>query len=439
MQTTVEIVINMRKLLKYPFIFVSIFFVTGCVSMKMSQMSQLSSNYSPIPETTKFLDIPKYDVKHQFNGYPFVYWHFAKQKENQLDLESAELSNDSLIFRVWITNPIGKRGQPHGLIEIKNDSSKWTANLYAMYVDFNANNLSETIVKFEKMEITPKRNDWNFIVDSLYRLKFDILPTDEVIPNYYKDNSGYSNNSPTFSFEYATKNQYRFYQYNNAERKSNEFWQAQNVLKILELLDDEYTWNDLIGNSLDTLSQDVSYIDHQCKGIFYALRVDAGTFIPLGNLKNTLGVSPHLGVYFGAPLTEKYRIDLGVSAFIPVNSKELEYLLPNETLSGKPSFSGAMGFWGSRTDLLKNCWVIDSRFGTGLGFFQTNIPNPKSEYDYDKYCSAETIFLNFGTGIRKGSLGLSLNYFFVPYNAFKKNFRADFGSQYLTISTYYTF
>jgi hypothetical protein len=78
LQTTAEIVINMRKLLKYPIIFVSIFFVTGCVSMKMSQMGQLSSNYSPIPETTKFLDIPKYDVKHQFNGYPFVYWHFAK-------------------------------------------------------------------------------------------------------------------------------------------------------------------------------------------------------------------------------------------------------------------------------------------------------------------------------------------------------------------------
>ena len=429
-------VINRRRLLKYLIVFVSIFFIIGCVS---TRMNQLSSNFSPIPETAKELDIPKYKTEHQFNGQPFVYWHFSKQKEKQLSLESAELSNDSLIFRIWITNPVGKRGQPHGLLEIKNDSSQWVANLYAMYINFNANNLSETIVKFEKMEITPKRNDWNFIVDSLYQLRFDILPTDESIPNYYKDNSGYSNNLTTYSFEYSTRNQYRFYQYNNVERKSKEFWQAENVLKILDLLDDELSWNDLICNSLDSLSQNVDYIDHLCKGIFYGLMVDAGVFIPLTNLKNTLGVSPHLGVYFGSPLTEKYRIDLGVSAFIPINSKELEYFLPNETLSGKPSFSGTMGIWASRTDLIKKCWTIDSRFGTGLGFLQTNIPNPESKYDYDKYCSAETIFLNFGTGVRKGGIGLSLNYFFVPYNAFKKNLKQNFGNKYLTVSTYYTF
>jgi hypothetical protein len=426
-------IINMSHLLKYIIVFISIFITTSCVSTKMSS---LSYNYSSIPETTKKLDIPKYDVKHQFNDYPFVYWNFSKQKEKQLGLESAELSNDSLIFRVWITNPVGKRGQPHGLIEIKQDSSMWTANLYAMYVNFNANNLTETISKFEKIEITPKKNDWKFIVDSLYQLKFDILPTDQVIPDYYKNNSGYEDNSTTFSFEYATKNQYRFYQYNNAKRKSKEFWQAENVLKILELLDDEFAWSDTISQTLYSLSQD---IDHRCKGIYYGFRVDAGAFFPLDNLKNTLGVSPHIGLTFGFPLNENYRIDLGVSAFIPVNPKELEYFTTNETLTGKPSFSGTMGVWARRVDLLKECWVIENRLGTGLGFFQTNIRKDKPKDENDGWYSAETIFLSFGTGIRKGSVGLSFNYFFVPYNAFKKNFKTDFGCQYLTISTYYTF
>ena len=429
----------MRKLLNYTIVFTALFFGTGCASMKMNKISQLSSNYSLIPETEKELDIPIYEEKQQFNGYPFVYWHFTKQKEKQLGLESAELSNDSLTFRVWITNPVGKRGQPHGLIEMKHDTSKWTANLYAMYVDFNANNLSETIVKFEKIEINPKRNDWNYIVDSLYQLKFDILPTDETIPNYYKDNSAYNNNLPTYSFEYSTKNQYRFYQYNYPARKSNEFWQAKNVLKILDLLDDEFTWFDLIDNSLDSLSKYVKYIDHQCTGINYGWRIDAGAFVPLDNLKNTLGVSPHIGLYFGFPLNDRYRVDLGASFFIPVNRKELEFLLPNETLSGKPDFSGTMGIWASRNDLLKNCWVIDNRLGTGLGVFGTNIKKDKPKNEKAEWYSAETIFLSLGTGIRKGSIGLSLNYFYVPYNTFEKNFKADFGSQYLTISTYFTF
>jgi len=422
----------MRKLLKYLIVFVLIFLVTGCAS---TSISQLSSNYSTIPETTKRLDIPKYDEEQQFGGYPFVYWHFSKQKEKQLGLESAELSNDSLIFRVWITNPVGRRGQPHGLIEIKHDFSKWTANLYAMYVDFNAKNLSETIVKFDKIDISPKKNDWDFIVDSLYRLKFDALPTDQVIQNY---NSDYINDLPTFSFEYATKNQYRFYQYNNAEQRSSKFWQAENVLKILELLDDEFTWNDLVDNSLDLLSQDVDYLDHKCKGNLYGWRIDAGAFVPLDNLKNTLGGSPHLGLYFGFPSTDKYRIDLGVSLFIPINSNELEYLLPDATLSGKADLSGTMGIWASRVDLLKKCWVIENRIGTGLGFFGTNIRKDKPK-ENDGWYSAETVFLSIGTGVRKGSIGLSLNYFFVPYNTFRKNFKTNFGNQYLTVSTYYTF
>jgi hypothetical protein len=426
----------MSKLLKYAIVLVSIFIVAGCVSKRINTSI---SNYSPIPETAKQLDIPIYDAKHQFGGYPFVYWHFSKQKEKQLNLENAELSTDSLIFRVWITNPVGKRGQPHGLIEIKHNSFKWDVNLYAMYVDFNENNLSETIVAFEKIETAPKKNNWNFIIDSLYQLKFNILPTDEVIPNYYKNNSGYNNNLPTFSFEYATKNQYRFYQYNNAERKSSEFWQAENVLKILELLDDEFTWNDLIENSLDSLSKDVDCLDFQCRGNFYGKRFDTGAFIPLDNLKNTLGVSPHIGFYFGFPLAEKYRIDLGVSLFIPVNSNELEYLLPNATLTGKASLSGTMGIWAGRTDLLKKCWTIDSRFGTGIGMLNTNISKNRPKHENIDWYSADTFFISTGIGMRKGSIGLSLNYFFVPYNAFKKNFKADFGSQYLTISTYYTF
>ena len=422
------------RTLKYLIVFVSIFLFTSCVSTKMSQMSQWRYNYTPIPETTKWLDIPKYDVNHELNGYPFVFWHFSKQKEQQLNIESAELSSDSLIFRIWITNEVGMRGQPHGLIEIKHDFFKWSANLYAMNVNFNANNISETIVNFEKMEITPKRNDWNFIVDSLYQLKFDILPADEDIPNYFEDNSGYSDDL-TYSFEYATKRQYRFYQYNYPGQKSDEFWQAENVLKILDLLDDEFAWHDLIGNSLDSLSTDAG----KCKGAFYNYRIDAGAFIPLDNLKNTLGVSPHLGLQLGFPLTERYRVDLGVSVFFPVNSKKMEYFLPDKTISVNPGLGGTVGIWASRIDLLKNCWTIDNRIGAGYGFLQTNTPDPDYKYDYDTDFEAETFFLGFGTSVRKGNVGLSFNYYFVPYNAFKKKFQANFGSQYLTINTYYTF
>ncbi|MCP4177019.1 MAG: hypothetical protein GY756_04560, partial [bacterium] len=79
--------------------------------------------------------------------------------------------------------------------------------------------------------------------DSLVKFKFDVLPTDDHIPDYYNVNSGYNNNGTTFSFEYSSKEKYRFYQYNNIYRAPDKFWQAGNVIKILDLLEQEFNWD----------------------------------------------------------------------------------------------------------------------------------------------------------------------------------------------------
>ena len=214
--------------------------IFGCVSVNVKE---IDSFYSRVPETNKELYIPKYKADSNFNERPYVYWHFCKLKQNQLGLVSPETSHDSLIFRVWITNPVGKNKQPHGLFEIKKDSSRWKAQLTLMYVDFNLRNLSEKIGKKVIFDLQPKNMDWETIIDSLYKLKIDKLPTDEEIPGYYQNNSSYSNNSTTFSFEYSDLNTYRFYQYNDIYRAPSEFWQANNVISILSLLEEEFEWN----------------------------------------------------------------------------------------------------------------------------------------------------------------------------------------------------
>ncbi len=400
----------------------------------------MKSNYTPIPETQKVLDIPRNDSSHPFDGYPYVYWHFTKLKEKQLDLERAELSGDSLIFRIWITHPSYRRSQPHKLIEIAHDTKKWSANLYSMIVDFDANNLNETITDYEKINVYPEKNDWDFIIDSLFQLKFDILPTDDAIPDYYNDGIGYNNNLPTFSFEFATKDKYRFYQYNDFVRKSEKFWQAGHVLKILDLLNDEFNWFTVTENSLDTLFQKKGNArTRQSMEIYNTFRFDLGAFIPLDNLKNTVGISPAPAIYFGFPFHENYRADLGASLFIPLKKRELEYFLPDTTLTGKADLSGTMGLWVSRMDMLKNNWYFENRLGTGLGIFQTNIPTNKPREENDSVYGSETVFFCIGTGVRKGSFGLSMNYYLVPYNAFSQNLKPDFGKQYLTIGTYFTF
>lgn len=190
-----------------------------------------------IPVSSKSLEIPKYP-----KGDVYSYWTFTKQKQAQLGLSSPEISEDSLLIRIWITNPSGRKRQPHGLIEIRNDSTGWKGNLVLMRVNFISSKRQEKITESKRIELEPK-SSWSSIIDSLHFFKKDALPTDDQINGYYDKNSFYNNNAPTYSFEYATKKQYRFYQYSNIYRAVDKFSQPKNVDAILSLLDREFNWD----------------------------------------------------------------------------------------------------------------------------------------------------------------------------------------------------
>jgi len=205
---------------------------SGCSPFLSRQ--KLSEKIIPVPESNKELDIPKYE-----NGKPFVYWHFSKQKEFQLDLISPETSIDSLILRVWVTIPSRKRNQRHDLFELRYENEKWTAQVINMNVDFYKSRIEEDIINYTVTEVKPKTN-WNTLIDSLYILKIDSLPSDQFLPNYAFRGYSYSNKAPTLCFEYATPSIYRFYQYNNVWQLEENYWQAENVISFINLLDREF-------------------------------------------------------------------------------------------------------------------------------------------------------------------------------------------------------
>lgn len=214
--------------------------VTACVPVRLDKIDTF---YTPLPESSRQLDIPKYGNDHRLSGYPYVYWHFCKQKQQQLGLVSPETSTDSLVFRLWITNPSGRVGQPHALVELRKDSIAWHGTLVLMRVDFRTKNLTETITRSKTIDLEPLVTNWKTVADSLMFFKIDILPTDDQIPDYYTNQSGYGNSNTTFSFEYATASIYRFYQYNNIYRVHDKFWQPQHVISILGLLEREFQWD----------------------------------------------------------------------------------------------------------------------------------------------------------------------------------------------------
>lgn len=192
-----------------------------------------------IPVSAKNLDIPTY---RETDSIPYVYWQYCKQKETQLGLNSPETGTDSLIFRVWMSNPIGKRNQIHRLVEISHDGDDWSGRLILMRVDFNKSKKTETVTESQIFELRPVVTDWPVIMDSLFFFGIDSLPTDDQIPGYYTDVTMYRNYDPTFSFEYSTPSKYRFFQYSNLYRAADRFWQPAHVVRILNILDREFHW-----------------------------------------------------------------------------------------------------------------------------------------------------------------------------------------------------
>lgn len=209
-----------------------------CTIGNVLAQKKILEKITSIPLSDKSLDIPKYE-----NGYPFIYWHYCKQKQTQLNLIDPEVSTDSLILRVWGTLPASKKNQRHDLIEIRYVSNKWTAQVINMSVDLKQKT-EEKITDFAITEVTPATN-WNNVVDSLFYFKVNSLPTDERLPNYNSLSSNYDNRAPTFCFEYATPKIYRFYQYNNIGTLAEHYPEAQNIMRMLILLDREFDIDNL--------------------------------------------------------------------------------------------------------------------------------------------------------------------------------------------------
>ncbi|MES2765530.1 MAG: hypothetical protein V4642_06675 [Bacteroidota bacterium] len=230
--------------MKFTKLFVILFttiILAGCVTSPNFKL--VRQIYTPIPQTSKNIDIPLYKKPHPLEGLPYNYWHYSKQKQEQLKLISPETSAAAQIFRVWITNPVGRSSQPHGIIEIVQDSNKMEGNLILMNVDFDVRKLKETIADSKRIALTPKTLSWSQITDSLIALQFHELPTDEKLPGYDLKTRGYSTNATTFSFEYATPEKYRFYQYTDIYQNQHIFTEVANVVKMLDLLESEFEWD----------------------------------------------------------------------------------------------------------------------------------------------------------------------------------------------------
>lgn len=224
---------------QYGFILLIIMLMMGCILSP----ARVRENYATVPKTDKDIYLPRYESPHKLSGLPYTYWNYAKKKADYFNLPQLQTTTEpQQVFRVWISNVNGKRNQPHSLLRIIQEQDTIYGEMTFMRVHFKLRKNQEKIKLFRKYPLQPDSLSWEAIIEKMLNYKFDQLPTDNQIPNYYEESEEYANNKPTYSFEYATPDEYRFYQYSDLYRKYDDFEEPRFVDSILALFEQEFHW-----------------------------------------------------------------------------------------------------------------------------------------------------------------------------------------------------
>lgn len=145
--------------------------------------------------------------------------------------------------------------------------------------------------------------------------------------------------------------------------------------------------------------------------------IQAGAWLPLGNLKNVFEVAPSLGFYMGIPIKNNMAIDLGFNIAFPTNRKQFNYYFDknDKQLTKTDLMIGVSLRWRYQKELAKNIYWT-TYLGAGMNSLKTELEKYDYEDEEDKWHYVETMDLLGGTGIRYKKVGFFIEYHYTPYS-----------------------
>lgn len=182
---------------------------------------------------------------------------------------------------------------------------------------------------------------------------------------------------------------------------------------------------------------------------FQYVEVEGGTTIPIGNLKNTMNVAPHVGLWIRQPYTQHSIWSFGFNFNFP-KSTTIQYV--NDDFETKTkSFSGVVGFRLDKSFPIHNEKKIDlvwsSIMGYGFYFFDDvraravyeRLPPSKQEKE-DKPIYIKpfgTVHIAQGVQLRIRDMGIHARYNYAPYSIFSDIIDHRFGAHSISIGLSY--
>ena len=209
-----------------------------------------------------------------------------------------------------------------------------------------------------------------------------------------------------------------------------------NLVKII------YTTAVILVITMGTSNAQVSLPEEGSLGAHISLSI--GAYVPVSSLKKVINTSSYLSITGGIKLDDTWRLDPSLTLFFPQSNERVSIITSDSVVMGRVNtLSGHLGASINSVKKIGSRTFIEARLGTGFSFLQTDtMKQDVAEDSNDNFYGSETIYLSAGIGItvfgfEHSFIGLTMNYYFTPYNLFSQNFQSSFGNQAMSIGITY--
>jgi hypothetical protein len=168
------------------------------------------------------------DIPLAKDGKPYLDYQTKVAVVDKMKLDRLENGVKQIAIRIWYGYALSDSAK---MVQLKKDGN-WTGRTYDLRLVSKRQILDA--VSFSTEVKTP-RTDWDNLIKKLDGLKIRDLPDDFNVPGYPGGADG-----DNVIFEIATNKSYRFYSYAEPNYAKSKVWQANNVVEILHLLEEEF-------------------------------------------------------------------------------------------------------------------------------------------------------------------------------------------------------
>lgn len=185
---------------------------------------------------------------------------------------------------------------------------------------------------------------------------------------------------------------------------------------------------------------------------YQRFKIESGMFIPLGNLKDKIGISSQTAVWYRTRIEHNDMMDFGINIIVPNTENSFEYKGNDSIYNVKAK--GLTIMIGCRMNKNYSITIFNrkktlewsSTFGASFFSFEDK-ENPEDDsgwhtdengnqvYKIDTNTKAlSCLYLAQGIGLSSNRFGFHVDYNCMPYDLFSKRIEKGFGNSSLTMT-----